>query len=111
MSTEVREDTEQQRFEILVDGEVAGFAEYRLAAGMRIFPHTEIEERFGGRGLGGELIGAAMRATRAAGEDVVPLCPFVQHYLRTHPEDLDLVRDVHRRAFGLGTATDEDAAA
>ncbi|GAA2861478.1 GNAT family N-acetyltransferase [Streptosporangium fragile] len=81
------------RFEILVDGEIAGFAAYRLRAGKIIFTHTEIASEFEGKGLGSRLAVGALDAGRSAGRSVVPLCPFIAGYIRRHPEYRDLVPD------------------
>lgn len=71
------------RYEIHLGQELAGFTEYRDDEnGRRIFFHTEIGERFGGRGLAGRLVGEALTDTRAAGLRVVPVCPFVKKFVR-----------------------------
>lgn len=77
----VRNDAREQ-YEIVVDGTVAGFTEFVPdAEGRLIFPHTEIDPAFGGRGLGSTLVAAAMADVAARGETVVPVCPFVVKYL------------------------------
>jgi len=42
---------DRSRFEVRVDGEVAGFTEYRRCPGLIAFVHTLIDPRFEGRGL------------------------------------------------------------
>ncbi|MEU6410179.1 GNAT family N-acetyltransferase [Microbispora sp. NPDC046933] len=84
------------RYEILLDGAVAGFAQYRLRGGSMVFPHTEIRDEFEGRGLGSMLVGRALDGARAAGLRVVPLCSFVAWYIQKHPEYRDLVDDGYR---------------
>jgi predicted GNAT family acetyltransferase len=80
----VRNDAQEQ-YEIVVDGTVAGYTEYVPDSnGRLIFPHTEIDPAFGGRGLGSTLVGQAMADVAARGETVVPVCPFVVKYLKTH---------------------------
>jgi predicted GNAT family acetyltransferase len=88
---EVVDDREKRRFEIRVDGELAGFADYSRRGGRLIFRHTEIDDAFEGRGLGSKLAQGALDAARAGGEAVVPLCPFVASYIEKHPEYEDLV--------------------
>lgn len=97
----VTDHPERERYEIHVDGELAGFAEYRGRTDTRSFTHTEIDERFEGRGLGGELVRQALDDVRAKGLQVIPICPFVKAYLARHPEYLDLVDPRLRAAFGL----------
>ena len=59
-----------RQYQITVDGEQAGFADYIEAGEQRIFHHTVIDKAFGGRGLAGTLVGAALDDTRAAGKRV-----------------------------------------
>lgn len=78
------------RYQISQGDDVAGFAQYVDADGARVFFHTVIDEAYGGRGLGGKLIAAALDDTRAAGLKASPVCSFVQHYLDKHEEYSDL---------------------
>jgi predicted GNAT family acetyltransferase len=97
----VSEDREQSRFEIRVDGVLAGYAEYSRRPGIRAFTHTRIDDDFGGQGLGGKLVGSALQATRDAGDEVLPFCEFVGAYITRHPETLDLVPPAMRSYFEL----------
>ena len=92
---------EQNRFEIRVGEELAGFAAYRHRNGPIEFIHTEIDERFAGQGLGGQLIGFALDTARREGLQVLPFCPFVRAYIGEHAEYLELVPAEVRRQFGL----------
>lgn len=87
----VSHSTGRDRYQITVDGAKAGFTEYLDRDTQRIFYHTEIDENFGGRGLGSTLIRQALADTRAAGLRIVPVCPFVAKYLKTHHEADDIV--------------------
>ena len=90
------------RFEIHVDGRLAGFAQYRLKdAGLIVFTHTEIDDAFEGRGLGSTLVRAALDTARSRGLAVRPDCPFVRAYVARHPEYLDLVPVDLRARLGL----------
>ncbi|WP_370246805.1 GNAT family N-acetyltransferase [Nocardioides sp.] len=94
---QVRENPEQARFDVLVDGELAGFTEYHphpADAGVRVFPHTEVFPDFEGRGLSKPLIREALDATRAAGLRVVPQCPAVARFIEKNPDYADLVASV-----------------
>ncbi len=88
---EVTRSDERDRYEITVEDQRAGFTDYVDRNGQRIFYHTEISEEFGGRGLGGTLIGHALTDTRTAGLRIVPVCPFVKKYLESHHEVDDVV--------------------
>lgn len=100
MTETVSRQTDPDRFEISVDGRVAGFAEFTDRDGRRVFPHTEIDPEFGGRGLGGIVVHAALEATREDGLKAVPLCPFVAKYIEDHQEFADLA--VKPRPADLG---------
>ena len=90
-SPEIRDAPDAHRYEIAVDGEVAGFAVYQRRGGRTYFVHTEIDTRFEGRGLGSTLAKAALDAERDRGEPIIPLCPFIRRYIERHPEYADLV--------------------
>jgi uncharacterized protein len=94
---------EWSRFEIHVDGRLAGFAQYRMKdAGLIVFTHTEIDDAFEGRGLGSTLVRAALDTARSRGLAVRPDCPFVRAYVARHPDDyLDLVPVELRPRLGL----------
>ncbi|SNR82657.1 hypothetical protein SAMN04488107_0081 [Geodermatophilus saharensis] len=94
---------EASRFEVLVDGEVAGYAEYRRTPSSVSFTHTVVEPAFEGRGLGSVLARGALDAARAWGAQVLPFCPFIRAYVERHPEYLDLVPARRRAQFGLPT--------
>ncbi len=98
---------EAARFEVLVDGEVAGYAEYRRVRSAVAFTHTVIAPAFEGHGLGSVLARGALDATRQAGSPVLPFCPFIRDFIRRHPAYLDLVPDDRRAGFHLSRASDE----
>ena len=87
----VVDNPDRERFEILVDGEPAGFVQYLRRGGRLIFFHTEIDPAFEGRGLGSQLAQGALDAARQADEPVVPLCSFVHGWIDRHPDYADLV--------------------
>jgi predicted GNAT family acetyltransferase len=97
----ITEDRELGRFEIRVEGVLAGCAEYSRRPGLRAFTHTRIDEPFGGKGLAGQLIGFALAATRDAGDQVLPFCEFASNYIERHPEHLPLVPADLRTFFDL----------
>ena len=92
---------ERHRFEILDEGQPAGFAAYRLSGTQITFTHTEIDDANGGRGLGGALIRVALDTARSRGLAVLPSCPFVRSFIAKHPDYLDLVPADRRAEFDL----------
>jgi len=93
---------DRSRFEVRVDGDIAGYAEYRRRPGLIAFVHTQIDPRFEGRGLASKLVREALSEARSEGAAVLPFCPFVRGYIAGHTaEYLDLVPDDMRAKFEL----------
>ena len=83
---------EASRYEAHIDGDLAGFAAYDLTDKLVVFTHTEVEDRFEGRGVGGTLARFALDDVRASGtRKVLPLCPFIKGWIAKHPDYADLV--------------------
>ncbi len=90
MSEGVRDNAEQSRFELDIDGHQA-VAYYRQTPGVITFVHTEVPQALSGQGVGSKLIRGALEMVRARGLKVVPQCPFVSAYMGKHPEYDDLL--------------------
>jgi hypothetical protein len=101
MPIEVLENEAQERYELRVEGELAGILEYRGHGPVRALTHTEVFEGREGQGLGSELIRRTLDDVRGRGLHVLPICPFVKAYLGEHREYVDLVEPNQRRAFNL----------
>lgn len=102
MSNEVRDNTEATRYEIVVDGAVAGFALYRRPdEGTIAFTHTEIDEAYSGQGLAKVLARESLDDVRARGLAVLPFCPFFRGFIAKNAEYLDLVPEDKRAQFDL----------
>jgi predicted GNAT family acetyltransferase len=87
----VADNPQRMRFEITVDGQVGGFADYRRHGQSVTFTHTEIDDEYEGRGLGGTLARAVLDDARARGLRVVPQCQFIAAWIQRHPDYADLV--------------------
>jgi uncharacterized protein len=93
MADELVNNAELHRYELRIDGDVAGVVEYRFAGeGRIVLIHTEVDERFEGHGLGGRLAQSVLDDARAHGWQVVPRCPFIADYIRRHPDYADLTK-------------------
>jgi len=90
--SDVIQNQELDRFELVIGGEIAGFAEYRIDDTTITFTHTEVfpDEREHGRG--GHLVQEALDQVRANTDyRVVAQCPFVSHWIAQHPDYQDLL--------------------
>ena len=92
-SITVSDNPDETRYDVFVDGDLAGFAVYRDEPRRRVFTHTEVDDRYEGHGVGGQLARAALDDVRRRGLGVVPQCPFIRGYIERHPEYADLVVD------------------
>ncbi|MFI1915608.1 GNAT family N-acetyltransferase [Nocardia sp. NPDC020380] len=100
-SIEVRKNPELDRFELYVDGNLAGVAAYQDTANERAFVHTEIYPRYEGQGYGRKIVQGALDQTRDEGFGILPLCPMVHHFVESRPEYLELVPHWSRQRLGL----------
>lgn len=92
MSTEVKHNRELRRYEIWLEGERVGLADYKEAPGEIHFVHTEVDPAQQGKNLAAILMKAALDDVRAEGKaKVVPVCSYVVRYMEKHPETQDLL--------------------
>lgn len=94
---EVVDVPQASRYELRLGGRLIGLAVYRRRDGRIAFTHTEVDESCEGRGFGSRLAAAALDDARRDGLAVVPLCPFIAHYIERHPEYAQLVASGHRK--------------
>jgi predicted GNAT family acetyltransferase len=81
----------QTRYELVVDGQLAAWAEYRREGKVLRFTHTQVQEAWEGQGLASRLAAFALEDARRQGLRVVPQCPFMAGYVERHPEYADLL--------------------
>jgi predicted GNAT family acetyltransferase len=91
MDAEVTNNAEKGRYELRVEGQLVGIADYLLNGTTVIFPHTEIEQSRRGQGYGARLVRAALDDVRGAGGSIAPQCRYVAQFVRDNPEYADLV--------------------
>lgn len=102
MTTTVRDNPAQQRYEILDGDTVAGFLAYRMTGDRIELSHTEVDPAFQGRGLARRLVSEVLAEARARGQAVLPLCPYVRRVIaQDRQRHLDLVPAEERARFGL----------
>lgn len=88
---EVRNDPDNHRYVLELDGEPAGMAVYHVRGGRQYFVHTEVNPGHEGEGLGSVLAQRALDDVRSRGERIVPLCPFITSWLTRHPDYQNLI--------------------
>jgi predicted GNAT family acetyltransferase/glutaredoxin len=93
---EVVDVPQASRYELRLGGRLIGLAAYLRRNGRIAFTHTEVDESCEGRGLGSRLAAAALEDAGREGLEVVPLCPFIAHYIERHREYEKLVASGYR---------------
>jgi len=91
VSTEVHRNDDRNRYELVVDGDLTGVADYFVNGDVVVLPHTEIDPARRGQGLGAVLVQAALDDVRAQGRTVMPTCWYVREYIDLHPAEADLL--------------------
>ena len=77
MAAVVQDNPDLTRYEVFENGELAGFSEYTRSDGAIAVKHTEVDDRFEGRGIGSALARGVLDAARSDGLAVLPYCPFM----------------------------------
>ncbi|MFY9881469.1 MAG: GNAT family N-acetyltransferase [Pseudolabrys sp.] len=90
MASNVRDNTERNRFELDADGHIA-FSNYKRTDGVLTILHTEVPKALEGRGIGSALIRGVLDTARSQGLKVITVCPFAKSYIERHPEYTDLL--------------------
>lgn len=91
MTHTVVHNKDEQRYEIHVDGILAGFTQAVEDGEVVTMPHTEVFDQFEGQGLASELVGGALDDIRVRGRKVVAECPYVARFIKQHADYGDLV--------------------
>lgn len=98
----VRANLDRNRYEVMVDDQVAGHVDFELSDGQVVLTHTEVRRDFRGRGLARRVVANALFDARLCQLAVVPVCPYVRRVIELMPEKyLDLVRPEDRDRFEL----------
>jgi predicted GNAT family acetyltransferase len=91
MSVTVTEVPERSRYEAHVDGELAGFVDYRRKGDVVVFIHTEVDAEHQGQGVAGIIARAVLDDVRRRGLRARVPCPFLSQWVTRHPEYDDLL--------------------
>ncbi|MFF5182034.1 GNAT family N-acetyltransferase [Micromonospora sp. NPDC000316] len=84
----------------LADGSVVGRADFvrpPAVDGERIFFHTEVDRKFGGRGLARLLVRGVLEDSIRTNITVVPVCPLFAAHLKEHGDEFVAMGGKFRR--------------
>jgi uncharacterized protein len=70
--------------ELEIEANIA-FIDYKLAGQTLFLIHTEVPPALKDKGVGSAIVQKALQYAKDNGFKIVPICPFVQSYLKRHP--------------------------
>lgn len=88
---QIVDNTEAQRFETRVDGQLC-VLDYRRSGSVLHIDHVGVPSPVEGRGIASALTGATLQSVRQRGLHVIAHCSYAAAWLRRHPEYADLIR-------------------
>lgn len=83
---------EQHNFELWIEGK-RSFIDYGIEGEKIFLFHTEVPGELEGRGVAAALVEKTLRYIEEHGLKLIPLCPYVQSFLKRHQEWQRLVSD------------------
>jgi uncharacterized protein len=86
MPLTVTDAPERGRFEAHLDGELAGYLEYRKTDGVWSLTHAFTFPHQRGKGIAAEVTRFALDAAKEEGATVRPVCPYVADFIAAHDE-------------------------
>jgi predicted GNAT family acetyltransferase len=86
----LKDNTELNRFEMEVEGSTA-FLEYKRSRDWLFLIHTEVPEAIEGKGVASAIIQKTLQYAKDNNYKIVPICPFVQSFLKKHPDWNEIV--------------------
>ena len=78
------------RLELEVEGSIA-FIEYKLSEDTLFLIHTEVPPALKGKGVASAIVQKALEYAKGNSYKIIPICPFVQSYLKRHKVWNDIV--------------------
>ena len=88
MDARVTDNEAESRFELRLDGELAGFIDYRRAGDTVALTHAEVRPELRNRGNAETMTREALADLKRRGLQAKPVCPFVVAYVRRHPDEI-----------------------
>ncbi len=81
------------RFELMLDDERVGLADYSISGDVMTMPHVETDPAHQGQGFAAILMAGVIDSLRTNGQTIRPVCPYADVYMRRRPETLGLLAD------------------
>jgi predicted GNAT family acetyltransferase len=81
------------RYELTLDGDRVGWADYGLSGGVATIPHVETVPAHRGKDFAARLMAGVLDDVRARNLRVRPICPYASAYMRRRPETHDLIAE------------------
>lgn len=104
---DVTKNTEESRYEIRVDGDLAGTQSYEVRPhGSVALTHTFVDDAHAGQGLAGELTRYSLDDIRSEGYTVEPECSYVARWIDKNEGYADLVASRDPNASAPATMED-----
>ena len=92
MEVKNKNDGKKGAFYIEDEGKEIALMHYTFAGpGKIIIDHTEVNDEYGGKGLGRQLVKAGVAYAREHEMKILPLCPFAKKIFDITPEFADVL--------------------
>lgn len=82
----LRHNAAARRYELPLEGDDVAVVDYLPRDGYLILTHVGVPPQYEGRGIGSRLVREVLEEIQRQGLRIVPQCPFVEVYIRRHPE-------------------------
>lgn len=83
---EVKNNTQRKRFEVELAEYDRGYIEYRKVDDKYTLVHTEVPQKYAGKGIGDKLARGALALIQAEGATITVTCPYLTKWLTRHPD-------------------------
>jgi predicted GNAT family acetyltransferase len=102
----VTRNEDRRRYEAFAEGTaLAGFVDYRETREPVVLIHTEVDPSFQGQAVGSALARAALDDIRDRRLKALVICPFINSWLRRHPDYSDVLFHAPPAQVGNEAAT------
>lgn len=87
MTSQLSHEPDAHRYTLVIDGQLAAVADYKINGDAISFHHTFTQPNLRGRGLAGEVVEFAVDdVEKNSTRRVVPMCWYVAGWFEAHPE-------------------------